>query len=184
MAQKRAAGGGARKVPEALLRDDEASFVGKVMVSRGFDRKIVVCVSVANVETQRVHETYVTLPVLVSKFLTPLRRFEQQDVLETWLKFEASEQTFLVERTRTGVTSADIFPGHLTKFEGLDGSGKGAVFGGQLLGELVLARVELGQDVRCSEMARISVRTASSGYLAKCVAGNIAAVLARPQTSL
>ena len=170
------------RVPVALIAGDEASFVGKFLVNRPYDRKVVLCVSLANAEG-RVVDSYVTLPLVLAKFAAPLLGFEQADVLEAWQSFEGSEQEILVEKTRQGISSAEMFPGTFGKFDGLDGSGKGAVFGGKVSGELVLVRVELGQDVRCAEMAKISVRTASSGYLAKCVVGNFAALVAAPNST-
>ena len=170
------------RVPAGLIPGDEASFVGKFLVNRPFDRRVVICVSVVVSESGRAVDTYVTLPILLGKFALPALGWSQQDVLETWIRSETNQQDALIEKTRQSVTSSQMLPGNFAKYDGLDGSGKGAVFVGKVLGETVLARVELGQDVRCENMAVVTIRSASSAFLAKCLLSNFALLIAAPAT--
>ena len=164
-----------------LIRSSSSSidFSGKLIVNNPFETAPVLCASWLTAEGA-IKTVYFSLPLPVTKFMSP-GTSSASDVLAIWQRAEGSEHVLVVPKIKgwgiAEVARTMSHGGCLTVVAGMDAVG--VVLSGMYLNEEdVIARVELGFDVRVKGQARIAVRC-QSAYLAKATARALALVLAQ-----
>ena len=152
-------------------------FSGKLIVTSPFETPPVLCASWLSAEGA-VKTVYFSLPLPLTKFMAP-GATSAMDVMSSWQGSEGTDQVLVVRKAKQwGIAElgrALSQGGCLAVVPGLDAVGV-VLTGVYLNGCEVVARVELGMDVRVKGQARISVRS-QSAFLAKATARSLAVIL-------
>ena len=161
-----------------MLMNDKAVICGSFSFVHAFENSPVVCFSAFEADTKRPVVHYCQLPILYGIFCESSIKLDTVAVLNTWEN--GQEFSLVVPKVKSGVMNLiRSLGGAFTEVHGLDASKNARIFYSPTPENKkgIVARIELGSDVRVFGTARIAVRTQDALYVAKCVAKGFACLI-------